>query len=183
MLLAMGAGWLAARQRWIDAPVVVKVLNELVLRLCLPSMQLWLLAISTDLRDWESWRWAALQRGRRRTPAAPPAPLPPPFPRLAAAAKPPTPEPSRCRPHHPAPPRRILSIYMMWSLAVQAGCAAWVLHQGGDLRAMGMHMLVLTANNTGIIGVPARPKPARPPLPLLRCRRRPAAAPGLAACI
>jgi hypothetical protein len=48
---------------------------------------------------------------------------------------------------------RVLSVYLVWSLVVQLGCTLWVVYrEGGDLKQLGMHMLVLTANNTGIIG-------------------------------
>jgi hypothetical protein len=48
---------------------------------------------------------------------------------------------------------RVLSIYLMWSIVVQLGCTLWVMYrEGGDLKQLGMHMLALTANNTGIIG-------------------------------
>lgn len=48
---------------------------------------------------------------------------------------------------------RVLSVYLMWSLVVQLGCTLWVVYrEGGELKQLGMHMLVLTANNTGIIG-------------------------------
>ncbi len=57
MLTAIWIGWMAARMRAIDPSTMVKHINELVLKLCLPSMQLWLLAVKTDLRNWDSWRY------------------------------------------------------------------------------------------------------------------------------
>lgn len=56
MLAAIWTGYMAARMRAVDPATMVKHVNELVLKLCLPSMQLWLLAVKTDLRNWELWR-------------------------------------------------------------------------------------------------------------------------------
>ena len=41
---------------------------------------------------------------------------------------------------------------MLWTLIIQLGSACWaLLLEGGDLGRMGVHALVLSANNTGIL--------------------------------
>ena len=56
-LLALAAGWGAGRWRALDAELAVPQLNAFVLRVCIPALQLWLLAVKTDMRSGENWRW------------------------------------------------------------------------------------------------------------------------------
>ncbi|KAG2495515.1 hypothetical protein HYH03_006458 [Edaphochlamys debaryana] len=47
---------------------------------------------------------------------------------------------------------RAVGAFMLWTLLVQLGCAAWVMaFERGRLSRVGVHSLVLAANNTGIL--------------------------------
>lgn len=55
-LLALAAGWAAGRYKALDAEPAVAQLNLFVLRVCIPALQLWLLAVKTDMRRGDNWR-------------------------------------------------------------------------------------------------------------------------------
>ncbi|KAI8471342.1 MAG: hypothetical protein J3K34DRAFT_233772 [Monoraphidium minutum] len=55
-LLALAAGWAAARWRALDPEPAVAQLNLFVLRVCIPSLQVMLLAVKTDMRRPDNWR-------------------------------------------------------------------------------------------------------------------------------
>lgn len=84
-----------------------------------------------------------------RGPPSPPRPLPEgsnlpgPTPRPAGRAKPPPPRPAR-----------VIGAFLCWSLSLQALAAAWQLARRGRLDAarLGVDSLVLSTNNTGILG-------------------------------
>lgn len=54
-LLALAAGWAAARWRALDPEPAVAQLNAFVLRVCIPALQLWLLAVKADMRRGDNW--------------------------------------------------------------------------------------------------------------------------------
>jgi hypothetical protein len=58
-LLALAAGWACARWRALDSEPAVQQLNLFVLRVCIPALQVWLLAVKTDMRRKENWRYGA----------------------------------------------------------------------------------------------------------------------------
>jgi predicted permease len=57
----MGVGWAAARWRALEPGATpaqaVALLNTLVMRVCLPALQLHLLGVQTDMSRSENWRW------------------------------------------------------------------------------------------------------------------------------
>jgi hypothetical protein len=59
-LLAVAAGWACGRWRLLKPDPTVVVLNTLVLRVCIPCLQVWLLAVMTDMRTPGNWRCAAV---------------------------------------------------------------------------------------------------------------------------
>ncbi|GBF97510.1 hypothetical protein Rsub_10433 [Raphidocelis subcapitata] len=103
-LLALAAGWAAARWRALDPEPAVAQLNLFVLRVCIPALQVWLLAVKTDMRRADNWR--------------------------------------------------VIGAFLCWSLSLQALAAAWQLARRGRLDAarLGVDSLVLSTNNTGILG-------------------------------
>ena len=55
-LVCILSGWVAAKHGGFDTRATIKLLNLFVLRLCLPSLQIWLLAIKTDMRHMDNWK-------------------------------------------------------------------------------------------------------------------------------
>lgn len=55
-LLALAAGWACARGRVLDPEPAVQQLNLFILRVCIPALQVWLLAVKTDMRQTDNWR-------------------------------------------------------------------------------------------------------------------------------
>jgi predicted permease len=50
-LLAVSFGWGCGRFRVLDSQTTVNSINTLVLKFCIPCLQVWLLAIKTDMRE------------------------------------------------------------------------------------------------------------------------------------
>ncbi|KIZ00566.1 hypothetical protein MNEG_7398 [Monoraphidium neglectum] len=103
-LLALAAGWACARWRALDSEPAVQQLNLFVLRVCIPALQVWLLAVKTDMRRKENWS--------------------------------------------------VLCAFLSWSLGLQLLCAAGQLaaRRRIDRARLAVESLVLTTNNTGILG-------------------------------
>ncbi|KAF8057744.1 SYT2 [Scenedesmus sp. PABB004] len=101
---AVGAGWGCGSAGLLaPGPTVVHV-NALVLKFCIPCLQVWLLAIKTDMREPGNWR--------------------------------------------------ALGMFLAWSVALQALLALRQLATGRRLQLaqLGVDSLILTTNNTGILG-------------------------------
>lgn len=58
-LLAVACGWGCGRWEVVDAEPTVAYTNTLVLRFCIPCLQIWLLAVKTDMQQAENWRWVS----------------------------------------------------------------------------------------------------------------------------
>jgi hypothetical protein len=55
-LLAVACGWGCGRWGVLQPDPTVAHVNTLVLKFCIPCLQVWLLAIKTDMRQPGSWR-------------------------------------------------------------------------------------------------------------------------------
>lgn len=103
-LLAVGCGWGCGRWAVVDPEPTVAYTNTLVLRFCIPCLQVWLLAVETDMQQADNWR--------------------------------------------------ALFAFLVWSLGLQALLALHQLltQQRLQLDRLGVDGLILTTNNTGILG-------------------------------
>jgi hypothetical protein len=53
----VAAGWGCGRWRVVPEPeACVQHVNTLVLRFCIPCLQVWLLAFKTDMQQGDNWR-------------------------------------------------------------------------------------------------------------------------------
>lgn len=57
-LLAVACGWCCGKWQVLEADPTVQYTNTLVLKFCIPCLQVWLLAIKTDMRQPGNWRYA-----------------------------------------------------------------------------------------------------------------------------
>ncbi len=151
-MAVIAAGWGASRCRLLQQACTddqaVSLLNVLVMRVCLPALQLQLLAIYSDMRHMQNWRCARRLRARAT-------------PGEAQGAETSTGVDGSACPLRASPTmvrcaglvaRRLLAAFMLWTAVIQAGAGAWVvLFEGGRLERWGVHALVLAANNTGIL--------------------------------
>jgi predicted permease len=55
-LLAVACGWGCGRWGVVDAEPTVQYTNTLVLKFCIPCLQIWLLAVKTDMQQADNWR-------------------------------------------------------------------------------------------------------------------------------
>jgi hypothetical protein len=55
-LLAVACGWCCGHWEMVDAQPTVQYTNTLVLRFCIPCLQIWLLAVKTDMQRADNWR-------------------------------------------------------------------------------------------------------------------------------
>jgi hypothetical protein len=54
-LLALFGGWACSRWRVLEAEPTVKNLNLFILKFCIPCLQLWLLAVKTNMQSTDNW--------------------------------------------------------------------------------------------------------------------------------
>eukprot|EP00879_Flechtneria_rotunda_P028058 GHRR01030135.1.p1 GENE.GHRR01030135.1~~GHRR01030135.1.p1 ORF type:complete len:169 (+),score=60.00 GHRR01030135.1:337-843(+) len=103
-LLAVACGWACGLWHVLEPEATVQHVNTLVLKFCIPCLQVWLLAVKTDMRV--SGNWSAL------------------------------------------------GVFLLWSLSLQALLALQQLlvYRRLHVARLGIDSLVLTTNNTGILG-------------------------------